>query len=121
MYSELMKIKRVYCTARLAKFNLYDGKTISFAPATFDKIFQINTIYFREDPIALVYLLVQLIINGLLVLTLRGKKFYEIIIFVVFYESNLYELINISAILPKHPFSFLHISKRDMAMDKSSF
>ena len=40
MYSELMKIKQVYCAARLAKFKLYIGKTISFAPATFDKLFR---------------------------------------------------------------------------------
>lgn len=120
MCSEALKLNAAYCAAGLSEFSLYDGKSILFNPATFDKVLSVNTIYFWEDPVSLISSLAQTMKkDGLLAITFCDKTFMMQLPFVQ-YGFNLIETSDMDSLFATQPFKlYKHSEKQDKAISKT--
>lgn len=109
MNQEAEKINQSLIQKKTAAFYLYDGNTIPFSDNFFDKTFTVNTIYFWQEPVALLNELYRVIKpGGKLCITFALESFMEQLPFTAF-GFELYSQEKIEKLIPKTPFKISDI------------
>jgi ubiquinone/menaquinone biosynthesis C-methylase UbiE len=94
-------------------FVWYEGKRLSFADQTFDKIFTVNTVYFWEEPVEYLNEIYRVMKNnGTFVLTFGQKDFMEKLPFTQF-GFRLYSTDEMEETISKSHFKRMKISERE--------
>ncbi len=94
MQRESEGVNRKYLSKNRASFQLYDGFKIDYVSNFFERIFTVNTIYFWENPKALLSEIYRVLKpEGLFVLTFVNSNSMKNLPYVS--ESNLFELYDI--------------------------
>ncbi|OUY06802.1 SAM-dependent methyltransferase [Acinetobacter populi] len=92
MQQEAIRLNQSFMTQKQAEFLLYDGLNLNFAEQQFDRIFSVNTLYFWQQPVALLNELYRVLKpHGLLNLTFAQKDFMQQLPFTQ-YNFELYDL-----------------------------
>ncbi|KAA8732387.1 class I SAM-dependent methyltransferase [Acinetobacter qingfengensis] len=92
MYEEAQHLNHTAIMKQQAHFQCYDGFTLPFTSATFDRIFSVNSIYFWQQPKAFLQALGDLLKpQGLINLTFADKTFMQTLPFTQF-NFELYDL-----------------------------
>lgn len=92
MQQEAIRLSQSFITQKQAEFLLYDGLNLNFAEQQFDRIFSVNTLYFWQQPVALLNELYWVLKpHGLLNLTFAQKDFMQQLPFTQ-YDFELYDL-----------------------------
>lgn len=85
MNQEAQRLNKPFVDNQKAAFVLYDGKQIPFADDMFDKSFTVNTLYFWQDPLALLSELSRVLKpRALFSLTFAHRSFMEMLPFTSF-------------------------------------
>lgn len=85
MNQEAQELNTVFVNSQRASFILYDGKKLPFADNQFDKMFTVNTLYFWEEPAALLSELSRVLKpKALFSLTFAHRSFMETLPFTPF-------------------------------------
>lgn len=107
MHKEAKRINKTYVESNQASFHLYNGLNMPFLDNYFDKIFTVNTLYFWEDPKALLLELFRITRpNGMLSISFGQKIFMEDLPFVQ-YGFKLYDTDDVLKLIDQTPFKFL--------------
>lgn len=105
MQEEAQGLNEAFIREKRAAFYLYDGQHIPFADNFFDRVFTVNTIYFWQDPPALLSALYRVIKpGGLLNITFAHKSFMQQLPFTAF-GFALYDEEQLSALVATTAFS----------------
>lgn len=92
MQQEAIRLNQSFITQQHAEFLLYDGLKLNFSAQQFDRIFSVNTLYFWQQPVALLNELYRVLKpHGLLNLTFAQKDFMQQLPFTQ-YDFELYDL-----------------------------
>ncbi|MFT3751274.1 MAG: class I SAM-dependent methyltransferase [Agriterribacter sp.] len=109
MHEEAKKINQVFIANKQALFYLYDGEQFPFADGLFDKVFTVNTIYFWEEPVAVLSELYRVIKpGGILCTTLALKSFMQQLPFTQF-GFELYDIEKIEKLIALTSFKITNI------------
>ncbi len=82
MHEQALMLNTGYVSSGQAAFILYDGNRLPFAQASFDKIMTVNTIYFWNDPVALLKEVYRVLKpGGLFCVTFAQKSFMQLLPF----------------------------------------
>lgn len=85
MNQEAQRLNKSFIDNQKAAFILYDGKQIPIADNQFDKSFTVNTLYFWQDPLAMLSELSRVLKpKALLSLTFAHRSFMEMLPFTPF-------------------------------------
>ncbi|WP_291864805.1 class I SAM-dependent methyltransferase [Maribacter sp.] len=91
MQKEAQRINASYVEKGQALFSLYDGQKIPYVLNFFDNVFSVNTIYFWNNPVALLKEIYRVLKpNGKFVLTFVNSSCMEKLPFVA--QTNFFEL-----------------------------
>lgn len=114
------EINRSYLPFGLASFELYDGNKILCADQTFDHIISVNTIYFWQNPIALLKELCRVLKDGgTCVLTFADKSFMERLPFTK-YNFTLYDIDTFNDLVLETDFELVQVKmKREKVFSKT--
>lgn len=83
MHEASIALNQVLVGDGRAGFSLYDGRDLPFADNSFTKVFTVNTLYFWQDPVALLNELHRVLVpGGSLCVTYAHKGFMEKLPFV---------------------------------------
>ncbi len=112
MHQEAKRINALAVESRHASFHLYDGRHIPFPENHFDRIFTVNTLYFWDDPQALLLELYRVTApGGMLNITIAPKDFMEQLPFTV-YGFTLYDDEALLALVGQTPFKLIDTDKQ---------
>ncbi|OUL64228.1 class I SAM-dependent methyltransferase [Flavobacterium sp. AJR] len=107
MYGEARQINRNYVSQKQAFFSVYDGNTIPFPDATFDKIFTVNTLYFWQEPVKFLLEIYRVLNDkGIFSLTFAQESFMKKLPFTEF-EFNLYDTEKAEKLISQTPFRII--------------
>lgn len=110
MNKEAQKVNAYFIESKQAHFSLYDGLNIPFPEDYFNKIFTVNTIYFWENPQALLSELYRVVKeNGIVIITFAQKSFMEQLPFTQF-GFNLYDTEKIEQLINTSSFKMISTS-----------
>lgn len=105
MNAEAEKINQPFTRNKQAAFYLYDAKQVPFTGNFFDKIFTVNTIYFWEEPFALISELYRVLKpGGTLCITFAIGSFMKQLPFTKF-GFELYDTEKIEQLMASVPFN----------------
>lgn len=106
MHQEAKALNPSLQAAKSAKFILYDGTSMPFTAAAFDKIFTVNTLYFWPDPLHMFQELHRILrVDGLLAVTFALKSFMQTLPFTN-YGFRLYDLLDAQVLAKAAGFTF---------------
>lgn len=95
-----------------AAFQLYDGHIIPFAAGTFDKIMTVNTVYFWQDPVALLQEICRVLKpGGFFTLAFAQKEFMQQLPFVK-YRFRLYDTAGITELISQTDFQLVEVVEK---------
>ena len=122
MQKEAQRINASYVERGQALFSLYDGQKIPYVLNFFDNVFSVNTIYFWNNPVALLKEIYRVLKpNGKFVLTFANSSCMEKLPFVTqtdFFE--LYDSQKITDLVDKTDFVLMTItSKKEKVKSKT--
>lgn len=112
MHEEATKLNRVWIEKGIASFHLYDGIQIPFQNNSFDKIFTVNTIYFWEEPLAMLGELHRVIRPGGRLTISYGQRNSMIQMPFTQYGFRLYDNAAIESLVEPSSFSLLGIENQ---------
>lgn len=108
MFQEARQINRNYVSQKQAFFSIYDGNTIPFQEASFDKIFTVNTLYFWQEPEKLLLEIYRVLKpKGILCITFAEESFMKQLPFTQF-EFELYSTEKANKLIEKTPFKIIN-------------
>ncbi|UTN05810.1 class I SAM-dependent methyltransferase [Flavobacterium bizetiae] len=108
MFQEARQINRNFVSQKQAFFSIYDGNTIPFQEASFDKIFTVNTIYFWQEPEKLLSEIYRVLKpKGILCLTFAEESFMKQLPFTQF-EFELYSTEKAEELIAKSEFKIIN-------------
>lgn len=104
MNQEAQRLNKSFIDNQKAAFILYDGKQIPIADNQFDKSFTVNTLYFWQDPLAMLSELSRVLKpKAQLSLTFAHRSFMEILPFTPF-GFTLYNPDEVLKLIDQSPF-----------------
>ncbi|KFF18456.1 class I SAM-dependent methyltransferase [Flavobacterium hydatis] len=107
MYTEAQKINKQFVDNKKAEFVLYDGNTIPFPDAYFNKIFTVNTLYFWQEPVKFLLEIYRVLdTKGIFSLTFAQESFMKKLPFTEF-EFNLYDTQKAEKLISQTPFRII--------------
>lgn len=107
MHDEAVRTNQSLVDSRQARFYLYEGLALPFADVYFDKIFTVNTIYFWDDPVAMLLELYRVLRRGgRLSITFGQRTFMERLPFTR-YGFRLYDNRGIQQLAEQTPFGLI--------------
>ncbi|BDS09324.1 class I SAM-dependent methyltransferase [Aureispira anguillae] len=120
MKEEAERINSRFISGKVASFHLYDGTNIPFGAASFDRIFTVNTIYFWEQPLALLNELYRVLKpNGQCHITFAQKRFVEQLPFAK-YKFELYDNNTVLKLIQQTSFRLIDIiDKTELVKSKT--
>lgn len=108
MFQEARQINRNFVSQKQAFFSIYDGNTIPFQEASFDKIFTVNTIYFWQEPEKLLSEIYRVLKpKGILCITFAEESFMKQLPFTQF-EFELYSTEKAEELIAKSEFKIIN-------------
>lgn len=108
MFQEARQINRNYVSQKQAFFSLYDGNTIPFQDAFFDRIFTVNTIYFWQKPEELLQEIYRVLQSkGVFCITFAEESFMKQLPFTQF-EFELYTTEKAENLIRKTSFKIIN-------------
>ena len=108
MFQEARQINRNFVSQKQAFFSIYDGDTIPFQEASFDKIFTVNTIYFWQEPEKLLSEIYRVLKpKGILCITFAEESFMKQLPFTQF-EFELYSTEKAEELIAKSEFKIIN-------------
>uniref|UniRef100_UPI00374405E2 class I SAM-dependent methyltransferase n=1 Tax=Flavobacterium araucananum TaxID=946678 RepID=UPI00374405E2 len=108
MFQEARQINRNYVSQKEAFFSIYDGNTIPFQEASFDKIFTVNTLYFWQEPEKLLLEIYRVLKpKGILCITFAEESFMKQLPFTQF-DFELYSTEKANKLIEKTPFKIIN-------------
>lgn len=108
MFQEARQINRNFVSQKQAFFLVYDGNTIPFETAFFDKIFTVNTLYFWQKPEELLSEIYRVLKpNGNFCLTFAEEIFMKTLPFTQF-EFELYSTEKALKLIEKTAFKVVY-------------
>lgn len=108
MFQEARQINRNFVSQKQAFFSIYDGNTIPFQEASFDKIFTVNTIYFWQEPEKLLSEIYRVLKpKGILCITFAEESFMKQLPFTQF-EFELYSTEKAEELITKSEFKIIN-------------
>lgn len=121
MHREAAAFNRAFIEAGMAAYRLYEGEIIPFENNSFDAIFSANTVYFWENPAAMLAECSRVLTSGgRMCLSFCEKAFMQTLPFTA-YGFTLYDAADIRALaapLPLNPVS--EIRRSDWAVSKNN-
>ncbi|CRY55937.1 Methyltransferase domain [Yersinia intermedia] len=120
MHHEALGFNHPYIQAGWADYRLYDGVTLPLADATVDKVLTVNTIYFWQQPDALLKEICRVLtVGGLFCVTFCDKAFMAKLPFVE-HGFQLYSESEVRALMANLPLK-LHAQerKKDKSISKT--
>lgn len=120
MHQEASAFNHPYIQAGWADYHLYDGVTLPLADATVDKVLTVNTIYFWQQPDALLKEICRVLtVGGLFCVTFCDKAFMAKLPFVE-HGFQLYSESEVRALMANSPLK-LHAQerKKDKSISKT--
>lgn len=120
MHQEAQAQNQPYIAAQLAHYQLYDGTHLPFDEPVFDKIFSVNTIYFWQQPVALLASICQVLKrDGHLCLTFCDKSFMQTLPFTQ-YGFRLYDVDDVKQLAQTLPLKLINEAHQsDTCISKS--
>jgi SAM-dependent methyltransferase len=107
MFKEARQINRNYVSQKQAFFLLYDGNTIPFPDAHFNKVFTVNTLYFWQEPLKFLLEIYRVLGNkGIFSLTFAQESFMKKLPFTEF-EFELYDTEKVEKLIRQTPFKII--------------
>ena len=111
MHSEAKKLNQDFKDQ--ADFVLYEGEKIPFDDEVFDKIFTVNTVYFRKKPVEYLNEIYRVLKDsGTFVLTFGQRDFMETLPFTE-YNFKLYSNDGMEELISKSHFKRMKISEKE--------
>ncbi|XKM12861.1 class I SAM-dependent methyltransferase [Orbaceae bacterium ac157xtp] len=103
MHEQAISFNAPYIGANMAQYRLFDGTTLPFKDAEFDKIVTVNTIYFWQSPLELLKNICRVLkVNGNFCLTFADKSFMQDLPFIK-YGFKLYDTEDIKSLMSTIP------------------
>ncbi len=112
MQQEAIKENSILVEEGLANFSLYDGLQLPFTAEMFDAIFTVNTLYFWENPVALLNEMHRVLKEkGRLYITFAHQDFMQELPFVN-ERFRLYDTTKLQALISQTAFQITNISNK---------